>query len=201
MSPFRPPQWNQPLLTSVSVKSPAPGGTPGREESQETTYYFDAVIRANHFGEVRATEHPIQNSASITDHAYVLPARLALEIGMSDAMDRYSRGVYTSDKSKSVSAFVTFTKWKDDCAPMTVATRLKTYKNMLVESVRAEDDNRTRHGLRAVIYFRELMLGTVTTRTVSARPDQSTSSTDEGTKQPEPVPKDLQPYLDAINGH
>lgn len=186
---FRPSQWSKPLLTSMEVSSSAPGATPGRGQSQSTLYYFDAAFRVEHFQNLRHTEHPIQSGSSIVDHAYLTPARVALEIGMSDSMDRYSQGVYTSDKSKSVAAFNTFLDIQAKRVPVTLNTRLKKYVNMLVEDVRASDDNSTLHGLKATIYFYELIVGTVTSSPTnsdsgsSARPDQ-TNVNNEGTKQP-----------------
>lgn len=204
---WRPPQWNQPLLTSITAKVQeqsvgAPGVDvplfPAREgEAQSVTYYFDAVMGLDHEQELRTTEQPVQNNAAIVDHSYLMPANLSLEIGMSDVMDRYSEGLYTSDSSKSVSAYQKFLELQASKAPLTVKTRLKTYENMVVANVRATDDNRSIHGLRATIRFRQILVATVSVRTVSARPDQSIS-TDQGTKQPEPVPSDLQNNLNGL---
>lgn len=197
---WRPPQWNEPLLYSVTVKSPSPNNDiPGREQTQDTTYYFDAVMRAIHDQQLMTTKHPIQNGASVTDHSYLLPSRVTLEIGMSDVMDRYSQGQYTSDTSKSVSAYKTFKDLQKSRKPLTVSTRLNVYSDMVITDIRAIEDSKTRHALRALLYFEQIIVANVAiSRTESARPDQSTSATNEGTKQPEPVPPEIQKYLDEL---
>jgi hypothetical protein len=49
-------------------------------------FFFDAVLRVEHNRTLRMTEHPIQTGANVVDHAFMLPAQITLEIGMSDVM-------------------------------------------------------------------------------------------------------------------
>src|SRR3954468_1412647 len=87
--PWRPPQWNQGGLInriepySLTVKLTAeatsheifdssgnPVGSTAsnpnlRQDVKSTTYFFDAILRAEHRQELRKTEHPIQSGASI----------------------------------------------------------------------------------------------------------------------------------------
>lgn len=142
-------------------------------------YFFDAVLRVDHSQQMRVTEHPVQTGANLVDHAYLMPARVTLEVGMSDAMDRYQAGQYTSDSSKSVSAFKTFLQLQSDRAAITLTTRLKTYNNMIIESIDAPDDAKTMTGLRARISLRQIIAAEVSTETVSVRP-QVTDATPSG---------------------
>ena len=105
-------------------------------------------------------------------------------------MDRFSSTDYTSNASKSVSAYEKFCELQAKRVPLTLTTRLSTYKNMLIEDIRASDDNRTNHGLRAVISFAQIITADVSSETVSARP-QATKSTNLGKTQPLPVPGSL----------
>jgi hypothetical protein len=150
------------------------------------TYYFDAVLSLAHFQELRKTEHPVQSGASISDHAYLLPARVILEIGMSDVMDRYRHSDYTSDPSKSVSAYQTFLYIQSLRTPITLSTRLKTYENMVIEDIRAHEDYRTVAALRATIVLSEILQGSVVVQPSSARPQQS-QSTASGGVQPQSI--------------
>ena len=116
--------------------------------------------------QLRRTEHPIQTSssspvASITDHAYQIPARVTLEIGMSDAMDSYS-DVWTSATSKSVSAYQTLLSLQQTRTLVILTTRLDTYPNMLIESIQPSDSSRTRFGLRATVVFSQVYLADAT---------------------------------------
>ena len=85
-----------------------------------------------------ATEHPVQTGASIADHAYIVPARLVLDIGMSDAMDAYfSPTTWSGSDSKSVAAYQTMLALQFSRIPLTITTKLRTYQNMVIDSARA----------------------------------------------------------------
>lgn len=211
--PFRPPQWQGPQLTSLSAVLPASSSVTtsdsdaaGAETSTQanttpTTYFFDAVMRVDHVQDMRITEHPVQNGSSIVDHAYLMPARVAMEIGMSDAMARYQANQYTSAASKSVSAYQTLLYLQSLRVPITLTTRLKQYQNMEIESIRAADDNRTLHALKALVSFRQIILGTVTSAPQSARPDQ-TNSTPDGTVPTSALSPDLQnSFVGSMTGN
>jgi len=206
---YRPPEWSQLATTVITEPGLAPvnggsaasnnasGGVPvtGGNLSVEATttsatapsvYVFDAVFRIEHAQQLRATEHPTQNGASIADHALILPATVVLEIGMSDAMAAFAPGVWDSNPSKSVSAYETMVAVQQRRRPLTLTTRLATYTNMLIESIRALDTHKTSTGLRATITFVQIFNGTVTLTPVSDRP-QTTDSTSIGAKQALPI--------------
>lgn len=200
---FRPPGWSQPQLTSITANVPVtqqPEGTqPGATiASQPTTYVFDAVFRVEHSQEVRSTEHPVQSGASLVDHSFKLPSRVILDIGMSDTMDAYEQGMFTGADSKSVSAYQTLIGIQELRIPVTLSTRLDLYENMIIEAIRATDDVKTRYGLRAYVYLRQILVAKVSTSVQSARPAQ-TGNNPVGQSQPVPVPADLVPYLQPIH--
>lgn len=163
---------------------------------QETTYFFDAILSVDHFQELRTTFHPVQNGAPIIDHAFLLPARVVLEIGMSDLMDTYKQGMFDNYTTKSVSAYQTLLYLQGLRVPLTVNTRLNNYKNMVIESVRSRDDQTTFHGLRALVSFVEIIQGTVILTPPSAR-ENASSTTNIGTVSGEPVPPELIPLIPA----
>src|SRR5262249_51687603 len=96
---FRPPQWStQGQLVSLTVQLPTDSPFAA---SGPTTYYFDAVFRTDHLSSLTPTRHPVQNGAAITDHTYLEPKRVVLEVGFSDAMDSYVSGQYAGASTKS----------------------------------------------------------------------------------------------------
>jgi hypothetical protein len=194
---YRPLNWaNQPQLYSMTCTLPAPTPSTGSNNNQSattnpqtqspTTYYFDATLRVEHTQELVCTEHPVQVGPAIVDHAYLRPARVVLEVGMSDAMQSFSSSQYTGGKSKSVSAYQTFKQIQSARVPITLSTRLDTYQNMVLEDVRGTEDSRTFRGFRGSLHFRQIISASVSQTTVSVRPDQ-TDSTNEGTKGVLPV--------------
>lgn len=193
---YRPPQWQNPtplrvLLTFPGQPNSAPysgssSNTPALPTSQ-TQYVFDAVLTAHHEQELTTTEHPVQTGASISDHAYIRPARLTLEIGMSDVMDAFfNPSTWTGSASKSVSAFLTLVALRDARIPITVTTRLFSYANMLLRMVSADESSKTVAGLRARIEFFQLFMATTLQTEDSARP-QDTDETNIGSVTPQPV--------------
>ena len=206
---WRPPGWSKPKLTSVTVTTPATvtntsssisdpttgtpisggsaatgGTTKPNTQASSTTYFFDSEPAVDHYTRLQITDHPVQSGASITDHAYAVPARVVLEVGMSDAMSSYTQGQYASNASKSVSAYQTFVTLQQGRQPLTLTTHLQTYQNMLIEEIRAADTKETVAGLKMTIVFRQIIIAQVSTQQAqSARPNSS-NSTSPGTEQP-----------------
>ena len=46
-------------------------------------YVFDAVLKLDHERRLAITDHPVEEGANITDHSYLEPKSLSIEIGMS----------------------------------------------------------------------------------------------------------------------
>jgi hypothetical protein len=157
------------------------GVPPGTSAAQASTnYFFDAVFRVEHDAELRYTQHPVQTGAAICDHAYLMPSKVTLEIGMSDVMDSFVSDQYSGDASKSVAAYQKFRDIQKACLPITVTTRLYTYSNMLIAFIRTTDDRTTRFGLKAAITFAQIIPAKISATTVSvpasARPQDTVES-------------------------
>jgi hypothetical protein len=173
-TPFRPPQWDSNesvyIKTYISEEVVVNNGEPanyvpagGTDEltvtgRQTVNYFFDAVLKADHQQALRITEHPVQTGANITDHAYIEPAMLVLEIGMSDAMDRYIAGQYRSNPSKSVSAYETLLELQAKRQPLTVTTRLRKYDNMLIQNINSSDNVNSYYGVKAIVVFKQIII-------------------------------------------
>lgn len=180
---WTPPQYSQPALTILSVVQPPYSVNPQQGSAVQTDYVFDAVIKANHQRTIVKTSHPVLTGSNISDHYYVKPARVTLEIGMSDSMASYSQGVWTGFSTKSISAWQIIKKLQINGTLITLTTRLDTYINMQILDATAPDDNKTKHALRATIVLEELLSASVqSVPPVSAR-NQTTGSTTNGVVQ------------------
>ncbi|MDL2289128.1 hypothetical protein LJC32_07145 [Oscillospiraceae bacterium OttesenSCG-928-F05] len=157
--------------------------------------YFDAILKTDHTSKITATDHPVESGANITDHAYVEPDEISVEIGVSDsAIEAGSFGT----GARSITAFQALRKLQQSRQPFTVVTRLHTYKNMLISSISAPDDFSTMNALKAVIMMREIIIVSTQTVTVSARASaepQKTSTTNSGAKQPDSTSSSSQSIL------
>jgi hypothetical protein len=180
--PWRPPQWNnlpsdqqQLFMMKTSIASSL------------TVYFFDAVMRVEHASEMKITEHPVQTGANISDHAYQMPAKLVMEIGMSDAMDTLGPNSWTGAYTKSVSAYRTLVSLMQNRIPLKIHTRLINYENMLIESIHAPDDYKIQFGGRFTVNFKQIITAQIFTTTESSRPNASTQ-TNSGTVNPSAAP-------------
>lgn len=148
-------------------------------------FTFDAVFRTDHMANVTVTQHPVQTGAAISDHAYSEPDEVTLEIGMSDA-------VSYAGTNHSVNAYSQLRAIMAKREPVTLITRLQSYKNMVITSMSAPDDYTTMNALKATIYFRQVEMVSVSTITVqqkvtassTAQPTTSSSGSGSSTKKP-----------------
>jgi hypothetical protein len=217
---WRPPLWgNQPQLVSLTTTLPglpkatvtskilfgneivpgtSSGGTQEATPAQSTIYFFDAVLRLDHVEEVVITSHPVQDGAAISDHAFAVPARVLLEVKFSDAQQSYNVNQYRGGTTKSIAAYQAFKSIKDQRLPCKLSTKLNTYNNMIIESMAAHETRDTIYSLHLSIRLQQIIVGTVSVNTVSARPDQ-TSTTNQGTKAPNAPAQNLQYLQDVAN--
>jgi hypothetical protein len=148
-------------------------------------YVFDAVLSTQHESTLSITSHPVESGAAISDHSYVNPAQVTLQIAMSDVAhpigDQFSGG-----RSRSVTAYQLLLQLQEQRIPLQLTTRLKSYSNMLVQSISAPDDVKTFHALRATVVLKEIFSATVETVKISARP-HLTDATPKGEVQPVPA--------------
>jgi hypothetical protein len=179
---YRPPEWNG-LPTELSqlilVKTNIAG------------FFFDAVIREDHTSSLKITSHPVQTGANITDHSFVEPKMLTMEIAMSDAVDdMYGQqfisyvapGNASAYPSKSKSAYHLLLNLQESRIPVSILTRLAQYDNMLIETISVPDDSKTLYGLRCTVTLKEIFVVEVAKTRVSARP-HDTDFTDRGNQK------------------
>ena len=149
-------------------------------------WYFDAVLKLSHDRGLVITSHPVEEGANITDHSHVREKRLMLEIGMSDV----GVGGFETRQSRSVSAFEILSVMMKSREPVTVVTRLDTYRNMLIEDINPDEDKTTANGLRVSVFLREVKIVTAEKVTLPERVSTApakTGGSNSGAVRPEPV--------------
>jgi hypothetical protein len=175
--PYRPSYWG-----SGDVTTAGEGMTYQTIITDDVDWYvFDAVLKLDHSNSRRITEHPIQTGANISDHSYQLPASLTIEVGMSDVMDNYRVGQWGTSETtptKSIAAYEKILEWQKSGNPLTVSTRLATYENMVIEHVSAPDDVKTKHGLRCMVSFKQIITAEVASTPATSAIQQVNITTD-----------------------
>ena len=122
-------------------------------------FMFEAVFSTDHSASVTLTQHPVQTGASISDHAYVNPDQVTIEIGMTDSAREIARGA----RGNSVNAYKTLRKIMEARQPLTLTTRLFNYKNMVITAISTTDDFTTMNALKASIVLSKANIVKVST--------------------------------------
>ena len=189
---YRPLSWSIPLSLSqiTYIRTKVEG------------FFFDAVLREEHSSSLRITEHPVQSGANISDHAFFMPARLVLDIGMNDAMASYVIGQYPVF-DKSVNAYQKMISLQKTRTPLTVVTRLNKYTNMLIEQIFSPVDARTTFGARIILNLKQIITATVGETTVPNSVAENTTDTTQKGSVTSSAPSDastLSKIEDALTG-
>lgn len=172
---WRPPQWVNGVGSTLTITAtqPTSGQTPpnpatipataGTATAQQTTviYVVDGTIRADHSQEMVITTNPVQTGAPLSDHTYLLPARLTVEIAMSDSMQSYIVGQFSGSGSRSVAAYQVLLGLQASRSVLQVSTRLMQYANMLITDLAPDESVETRFGLRCRVTFQQIITASV----------------------------------------
>nr|DAM87250.1 MAG TPA: hypothetical protein [Caudoviricetes sp.] len=150
--------------------------------------FFDCYVSFSHNSELEITSHQVETGANISDHSYVKPKTLVVEVMMSDVLTATSSNSFNNAESRSVGAYEALVALQNARTPVTVLTRLAQYDNMLIKSIEAHDDADTVHALSATVTLVEIPVARLKTVKISAYP-QATSSTPTGILQPTPAGK------------
>lgn len=100
------------------------------------------VMREVHETSLGITELPIETGAKITDHAYVEPKRLDLEIADADAVATYNALV----------------RFQETRIPFTFVSGLFVYPNMLIRGLRVERDANSSRVLSGRVELQEAII-------------------------------------------
>ena len=121
--------------------------------------------------ELEITAHPAQTGADITDHAYRKPTELKINI-MHGGTDTPLNEVYQQLLDMQAKA-----------EPMDVVTGKKSYKSMLIESVKQTTDVNTENVLSVELALREVILVSLEVVTVPERQKQKEPGTTDAKKK------------------
>lgn len=159
--------------------------------------YFDAVIREEHSSEVTKTEHPVEVGANISDHAFVMPKSLMLEVASTECGT--GSGAYAGDP---VAVYQRLIEIQESLELLHITTELNSYDNMMIMSIVSPRDYTTVHSMKATILLEELIVVDTQNVKIASKPStnpQKTGQTSGGTRQPE-APDEGAPNQSIIDG-
>lgn len=137
--------------------------------------FFDAVFSTTHNANVTVTTQPVEIGANISDHAYMEPDQVTMEIGASDV----SEG---AGSNHSVNVYNMLRSMMEAREPISLFTRLKSYTNMMVVSISVTDDYTTSTALRASVMLQKILIVNVATVQVQQTVSSSKSTSKSGSK-------------------
>lgn len=125
-------------------------------------YEIDVAIREEHAFENEITEHPVEQGADIVDHVRARPIVVTLEGCVSDTPigDLATRRSETTLPSRE--AFDRLLAVRNARLPVTIATSLRVYTDMILESLTTPRDATTGDALAFTARFRQIRLVEVT---------------------------------------
>jgi len=136
----------------------------------------DVTVEELHDDELTITDHPVEQGASITDHAFKRPARLTVRAGFSNSasgsssLSQIINGVTSILNSLSGDNHVNnvysqLLTLQSSLTPISVVTGKRNYNNMLITRLSTETDARSENSMVINIHLQEIIV--VSTQTVS----------------------------------
>lgn len=143
---------------------------------------FNATITVEEIAtdDLEITQHPVQQGAAITDHAYLKPAVVAIKV------------LFNDEDAPLAETYAKLRKLQSDREPFDLITGKRQYKNMLLKSLSQTNDAATENVLSINAELHEILITQIETTTVPARSKQAnpgkTGKTDAaGEKKAQPV--------------
>lgn len=146
--------------------------------------YPDVVIEEAHDDSITKTEHPVEDGANISDHAYVNPPVVVIRAGVSD-----SGGSLFSAAKPSMEFYEKLLALQRSLEPFDIITGKRTYKNMLLDRLSVVTDVDTNSVLSFVAECSQIIIAQTQTvsvppRSVHKNPGKTGGTSDKGQKQP-----------------
>lgn len=147
----------------------------------------DVTVEEEHDDRLTVTEHPVEQGAAISDHAFKNPARLVIRVGYSNSSPQ--AGGNSAYVNEQYDKFLAFQVARD---LLTVYTARRTYKNMLITGLGLTTDVNTENSLLLTVSLQEIILATTQTvqvpsNDVQTMPQKTATPVKTGTKQAAPV--------------
>jgi hypothetical protein len=159
-----------------------------------------------HTDELEITDHPVDQGASISDHAFKRPAEVVIECvwsnspqnpgllsGLLGAVTQTVAGVQAilsgAAPNQMIDVYQKLLQLQEDRIPFDVLTGKRKYSDMLLKTLTVHTDRTTENILSVTAHLRQvLIVQTVVLQTVPAPaadqklPEQTTPSLDKGAK-------------------
>jgi hypothetical protein len=162
--------------------------------SSVVSFQAYVTLDEHHHDEMVITDHPVEQGASISDHAYKKPAEVTMTLAWSNS----SLSSITSLQFGSYNQFVykSLLTLQASRTPFDLSTGKRRYQNMLIQALDTTTDAKTENSLIVTLHCRELIIVQTTTTQLQpaanmSSPQKTAATTNAGTKQPQATPTSL----------
>ena len=134
----------------------------------------DVVIEESHRDELTITEHPVEQGAAISDHAFKQPAEVTARYGWSNSAATLAGGIagvlgVTDAAAPDVSeVYQTLLALQESREPFDLITGKRVYADMLIRSLQLHTDATSENALMVTVTMRQVII--VQTRTTNLKP-------------------------------
>jgi len=132
--------------------------------------------------DVQITEHPVEQGAPISDHAFKRPATLTVRAGWSASGKAPGQG---NDLSAETGVYGLLLSWQAALMPFDVITGKRSFPNMLIERLSVMTDNHSEFALMATIVCRQVIIVGTQTTTVEGMSENGNDHDHPETTEPE----------------
>ena len=162
----------------------------------------DVVIEENHLDELEITNHPVEQGAAISDHAFKRPSELVMRIGFSPSRPIGLNSGVLGDVARRITditgrgyiedIYNQLLDLQEALEPFDVVTGKRSYSNMMLRSLAVTTDQQSENALMVEARFQQVIIVQTQVTTLpplanQAMPQQTAAPVDQGTKQPQPV--------------
>ena len=122
--------------------------------------YAQVTIEEQHTDEVQITDHPIEQGAPVSDHAFKRPISVTINAGWTTA--------WAYDLSAETGIYGMLLALQASFLPFDLVTGKRTYPNMLIERLIVTTDHQSEFSLMAQIGCRQVIIVKTSTTSVSS---------------------------------
>lgn len=147
----------------------------------------NVVVDESHVDELTVTDHPVEQGAAITDHAFKNPAQVTVRYGFGESGGLLS---FTGAGGDPKTIYDQLLQIQASRVPFDLVTGKRSYQNMLIKTLAVTTDAANENVLSVSATLREVII--VETRVTSlqpaehqALPEETAAVENTGTKQPQ----------------
>jgi hypothetical protein len=141
-------------------------------------FVADVTIEEQHVDRMRITEHPVEQGAAITDHAYKMPAQVTIRAGWSN-----SSPAALGNPSYISTIYSSFLALQAARELFDIVTGKRSYTNMLIETLIETTDKEHENAMMLVIECKEVIIATTQTVSVGASSNMAQPQVNGATQQ------------------